>query len=186
MYGSDATGSEEVATQPTSFYGVTKLAAEQLALASYRQSGFPACSFRLFSVYGPRERPDKLYPRLIRAILTDQSFPFFEGSEHHLRSYTHVADIVEGLVRSLSMLERCHGEIFNLGTEEAITTGDAIRIVEGIVGKTAKIDRQPRRAGDQMRTHANVGKAQSLLGYQPRTTAQDGLVQTVAWYREQL
>lgn len=186
VYGSDATGSEEAAPQPTSFYGVTKLAAEQLALASHRESGFPACSFRLFSVYGPRERPDKLYPRLIHAILTDQSFPFFEGSEHHLRSYTYVADIVEGLIRPLSMLERCQGEIFNLGNEHAITTGEAIRIVEGIVGKTALIDRQPRRVGDQARTHANIAKARRLLDYQPMTTAQDGLAQTVAWYREQL
>ena len=186
IYGSDATGSEDVVPQPTSYYGVTKLAAEQLVLAAHREHGFPACSFRLFSVYGPRERPDKLYPRLIRALLNDETFPLFEGSEHHLRSYTYVADIVEGLVRPLTDLERCQGEIINLGTESAITTGEAIRIVETIVGRSVRIERQPRRAGDQTRTQANIGKARRLLDYHPTTTPQAGLAQTVAWYRQQL
>lgn len=186
IYGTDATGSEEAVPQPTSYYGVTKLAAEQLVLAAHRDRGFPACSFRLFSVYGPRERPDKLYPRLIQAILTDQSFPLYEGSEDHLRSYTYVGDIVEGLVQPLTMLDRCHGEIFNLGTQSAITTREGIRIVETIVGRSARTDKQPRRPGDQTRTQANIAKARRLLNYEPTTTPQEGLSQTVAWYREQL
>src|SRR5262245_16158939 len=115
VYGADATGDEETAPRPTSHYGVTKLAAEQLALAYQRDKGFPACSFRLFSVYGPRERLDKLYPTLIRALLTDQPFPLFEGADQHLRSYTYVGDIVDGLIAPLEAFERCIGEIFNLG-----------------------------------------------------------------------
>ncbi|HET9224295.1 MAG TPA: NAD-dependent epimerase/dehydratase family protein [Roseiflexaceae bacterium] len=186
VYGADATGDEETAPRPTSYYGVTKLAAEQLALAYQRDKGFPACSFRLFSVYGPRERPDKLYPTLIRALLTDQPFPLFEGAERHLRSYTYVGDIVDGLVASLSAFERCVGEIFNLGTDTAITTAEGIRIVEELVGKPARIARQPRRAGDQSRTHANIAKARRVLGYNPPTTPREGLVQTVAWYRDHL
>jgi nucleoside-diphosphate-sugar epimerase len=110
----------------------------------------------------------------------------YEGSEHHLRSYTYVADIVEGLVRSLTHLERCQGEIINLGTESAITTGEAIRIVETIVGRSVRIERHPRRAGDQTRTQANIAKARRLLDYHPTTAPQAGLAQTVAWYRQQL
>jgi UDP-glucuronate 4-epimerase len=186
VYGADATGDEETAPRPTSYYGVTKLAAEQLALAYQRDGGFPACSFRLFSVYGPRERPDKLYPTLIRAILTDQPFPLYEGSERHLRSYTYVGDIVDGLIAPPSMIDRCAGEIFNLGTEMAITTGEGIRLVEEIVGRPARIERRPRRAGDQIRTQANIAKARRVLGYAPATTPRQGLEQTVAWYREHL
>jgi nucleoside-diphosphate-sugar epimerase len=186
VYGSDATGDEATAPQPTSYYGVTKLAAEQLALAYQRDKGFPACSFRLFSVYGPRERPDKLYPTLIRSLLTDQPFPLFEGAEQHLRSYTYVGDIVDGLLLSLTAFERCVGEIFNLGTDTAITTVEGIRIVDELIGKPARIARQPRRAGDQSRTHANIGKARRILGYNPLTTPREGLAQTVAWYREHL
>ena len=88
VYGVDATGDEESEPRPTSHYGVTKLAAEQLVLALARDEGFPGSSLRLFSVYGPREQPEKLYPRLIGAILEGRPFPLFEGSERHLRSYT--------------------------------------------------------------------------------------------------
>lgn len=186
VYGADATGDEETAPRPTSYYGVTKLAAEQLVLAAQRERGFPACSFRLFSVYGPRERPDKLYPRLIRAILKDEPFPLYEGSEHHLRSYTYVGDIVNGLILPLAEPARCHGEIFNLGTESAITTGEAIRTVEGLIGRAVRAERQPRRAGDQTRTQANITKARRVLGFEPATTPAAGLTQTVAWYRTHL
>ena len=186
VYGADATGDEETAPRPTSHYGVTKLAAEQLALAYQRDKGFPACSFRLFSVYGPRERPDKLSPTLIRALLTDQQFPLFEGAEQHQRSYTSVGDIVDGLIAPLTAFERCIGEIFNLGADTAITTAEGIRIVEELIGKSARIALQPRRAGDQTRTHANIAKARRVLGYSPSTTPREGLVQTVAWYREHL
>jgi nucleoside-diphosphate-sugar epimerase len=186
VYGADATGDEETAPRPTSYYGVTKLAAEQLALAYQREQGLPACSFRLFSVYGPRERPDKLYPTLIRALLADQPFPLYQGSEQHLRSYTYVGDIVDGLIAPLSMFDRCVGEIFNLGMDTPISTGEGIRIVEDLVGRPAQIARQPRRAGDQTRTEANIAKARRVLGYNPSTTPQAGLAQTVAWYRDQL
>ncbi|MCX7047349.1 MAG: NAD-dependent epimerase/dehydratase family protein, partial [Candidatus Sumerlaeota bacterium] len=90
VYGFHATDSEETAPKPTSFYGVTKLAAEQLALAYHRDKGLPACSLRLFSVYGERERPEKLYPKLIRSILENAPFPLYEGSEKHSRSFTYV------------------------------------------------------------------------------------------------
>jgi nucleoside-diphosphate-sugar epimerase len=73
----------------------------KLILAATREEGFPACSVRLFSVYGPRERPEKLYPRLIACILDDKAFPLYKGSEAHLRSYTYVGDIVDGLVSLL-------------------------------------------------------------------------------------
>lgn len=186
VYGFDATGDERAEPKPTSYYGVTKLAAEQLVLAYARDRGLPACSLRLFSVYGPRERPDKLYPRLIHAILADEPFPLFAGSEHHRRSYTYVGDIVAGLIAVLPNLDRCIGEIFNLGTDTAITTGEGIRVVEEILGKPAKLARQPKRAGDQLHTHANIAKARRILGYNPTVTPREGLQHEVAWYREQI
>jgi UDP-glucuronate 4-epimerase len=182
IYGADATGDETAEPKPTSYYGVTKLAAEQLALAYTRDQGFPACSLRLFSVYGPRERPEKLYPKLIRCILEDRDFPLFEGSEHHRRSYTYVGDILDGLIAVLDNWDKCIGEIFNIGTDVSITTAEGIRTVEEIIGKQARIARKPRRPGDQLRTHANIGKARRLLGYDPTTTAREGLAREVEWY----
>jgi nucleoside-diphosphate-sugar epimerase len=163
---------------------VTKLAAEQLVLAMARDRGFPACSLRLFSVYGPRERPEKLYPRLIAAILADKEFPLFEGSASHVRSFTYVDDVVDGLVAAMERFDACAGEILNIGSDRSITTGEGIRIVEEIIGSTARIAIKPPRPGDQLRTHANIAKARRLLDYEPATAPREGLAREVAWYRD--
>jgi UDP-glucuronate 4-epimerase len=184
VYGADATGDELAEPRPTSYYGVTKLAAEQLVLAFTRDQGFPACSLRLFSVYGPRERPEKLYPKLIASILEGREFPLYEGSAEHLRSYTYVGDIIDGMVAVLHNLDRCIGEILNIGTDVVFTTAEGIRIVEEIIGRPAEISVKPRRPGDQLRTHANIDKARSLLGYNPITALREGLKKEVEWYRQ--
>ncbi len=186
VYGAYATGSEASEPKPTSYYGVTKLAAEQLVLAYQRERDLPACSLRLFSVYGPRERPEKLYFRLIKSILEDEPFPLYEGSEDHLRSYTYVADAVDGLVAVLDHWDRCVGEIFNIGSDSTITTGEGIRIVQEIIGKPVQIERKPKRPGDQVATHADITKARKVLGYEPTTEPEGGLKKQVAWYRKKV
>jgi nucleoside-diphosphate-sugar epimerase len=186
VYGAFATESETAEPKPTSDYGVTKLAAEQLALSYQRTQGLPACSLRLFSVYGPRERPEKLYSKLIRAILEDRTFPLYEGSEDHVRSYTYVGDAVDGLIAALHNLDRCIGEIFNIGTDATITTGEGMRIIEEIIGKRARIERKPKRPGDQLQTQANIDKARRVLGYNPTTTPKEGLEKQVEWYKQSI
>jgi nucleoside-diphosphate-sugar epimerase len=184
VYGADASGSETTEPRPTSTYGVTKLAAEQLVMAAARDAGFPGCSFRLFSVYGPRERPDKLIPILIRALLEGKPLPLFEGSEHHRRSYTYVGDIVDGLMTAVGREAACRGQIFNLGNDREISTGEIIRLAEEIIGREVQIERKPRRAGDQLRTHANIGKAKAHLDYTPRIEPREGLRRTVEWFEK--
>lgn len=182
VYGAHATDDEETAPKPTSYYGVTKLAAEQLVLAYHREKKLPACSLRLFSVYGPRERPEKLYPKLIQAIAAQTPFPLFEGSEKHSRSFTYVDDIVDGFLAILDHLDVANGEIFNIGSDIEITTGEGMAIVESIMGKKAIIKKTPPRPGDQLRTHATIDKARRLLGYAPRITPHDGLRAEVQWF----
>jgi nucleoside-diphosphate-sugar epimerase len=183
VYGAHATDPEDAPPKPTSYYGVTKLAAEQLVLAYHRDKGLPACSLRLFSVYGERERPEKLYPKLIRSILENREFPVYEGSEQHRRSYTYVGDIVEGLLSALNHLDTVNGEIFNIGSDTQITTGEGIRIVEEILGRPARKVYRPRRSGDQLNTHANIEKARRVLGYDPKTRPREGLQAEVEWMK---
>lgn len=181
VYGANAVGDETTEPRPISYYGVTKLAAEQLALAAWRSGGLPTCSFRLYSVYGPRERPDKLFPTLIRSILFDETLSLFDGSDSHVRSYTYIEDIVTGLILALDHLTDCTGEIYNLGNDNCITTRQAIDIVEATLGRRARIEHRPTRSGDQTKTHANIDKARRVLGYEPRTPPSVGLAHTVAW-----
>ena len=181
------------------------MAAEQLILTYQREEKFPACSIRLFSVYGERERPDKLYPKVIDSILNERPFLFYLGSEKHLRSFTYVGDIVDGLVLVLKNYKKCEGEIINLGLDTATKVEDCLRIIEDYLGKKAIYDLKPPRSGDQLETRANIEKARAILGYNvpniqgsavrlggraslynPTTRPEVGLKKEVDWFRDKI
>ena len=184
VYGIHATSTEVEAPKPVSDYGVTKLAAEQLIMAAQRSGKINACSLRLFSVYGPRERPEKLYTKLIKSIVKNTSFPLFKGSENHERSFTYVGDIVDGLVAILKTDDLCNGQIINLGTDTVHTTGEGIAIIEDILNTKANLKVVDKRPGDQLKTSATIDLAKKLLQYDPKTTLQKGLQAQVDWYLE--
>lgn len=183
IYGLEATFTEDVAPKPASHYGVTKLAAEQMVLQKSREKMFKACSLRLYSVIGPRERPEKMYTKLIDLGLKGEAFPLFDGSEKHLRSFTYVGDIVDGVVSVIGNEQKVDGEIINIGTEVEHTTQEGIEAVEQVLGTSIKIDVIPKRAGDQLRTKANIDKARALLGYNPKTTLLEAVRQQVEWFK---
>ncbi|MGI6680334.1 MAG: NAD-dependent epimerase/dehydratase family protein [Bdellovibrionota bacterium] len=182
VYGFYATSSESETPLPVSPYGITKLAAEHLVMSERRNNGFPACSCRLFSVFGKRERPDKLYPKLIKALDNDTKFPLFDGSLEHTRSFTNIEDIVDGLILVLNKWDKAEGEIFNLGTDEQSTTKEGIEIAEKLFNKKLKIDLLPKRLGDQIATHANIKKINDILGYTPKVSLKEGLENMIHWY----
>lgn len=184
VYGLMATGDEDTAPAPASVYGVTKLAAEQLVMSRSRDSGFPAVSMRLFSVYGERERPEKFVRKLIESILTDKEIPLYEGSSEHVRSYTYVGDAVQGILAPLDNPTAALGEIFNIGTDVTTTTGRVISLVEDLLGKKARILNVPPRSGDQKETAARITKARDLLKYSPVTSIEEGLARQVAWMKK--
>ena len=156
VYGLIANVDENVITKPISFYGSTKLAAEQLVLGLQRLGRLKASSIRLYSVYGPRERPEKLYTKLIENLYNDEPFPLFEGSTKHERSFTYVGDIVDGLASIVGREDLINGEIINLGTDEVHTTQEGIDLVEEIMNKKLIIDHKPSRKGDQEKTSAVI------------------------------
>jgi nucleoside-diphosphate-sugar epimerase len=184
VYGIEATVNETVPPAPVSFYGSTKLAAEQLVLGLQRLNKLHACSIRLYSVYGPRERPEKLYTKLIESLFNGIPFPLFEGSLKHERSFSYVGDIVEGLVAIIGKENVVDGEIINLGTDEVNTTQEGINVVENIMNKRLIVDQKPARKGDQQRTAAVIDKAKKLLSYSPKVSIKQGLVAQVKWYKE--
>lgn len=183
VYGLEAISDENTAPKPASYYGVTKLAAEQLVLQKSREKQVKSCSLRLFSVIGPRERPEKMYTKLIHLGLRGEPFPLYEGSDKHLRSFTYVGDIVDGIVSVIGNEDVLDGEILNLGTEAEYTTQEGIETVEKVIGKSIDINIIPKRPGDQLRTCANIDKARAILNYNPKTTLLEAVQQQVAWYK---
>lgn len=181
VYGLYATKSEADIPEPVSWYGVSKLAAEQLVLAQSRLNKLSACSLRLYSVYGPRERPDKLFTKLISCAINQEAFPLYHGSEKHLRSFTYIDDIVKAMLSVLDHIDKVNNCVINIGNEEERSTQEGIDIVEEIIQKPVPIKHIPPRAGDQLRTCANISLAKELLNYHPSTSLREGLKKQTAW-----
>lgn len=183
VYGRFATGDETAPLAPISPYGITKLAAEHLVQAYAANYGLAATILRLFSVYGPRQRPDMGYNIFIRAILEGQTITV-DGDGTDSRSNTFVRDCAEGLILAFEQPERSAGEVFNIGGGQEVNVIQVLEILQELAGKPAHIVHGPARAGDQRRTVADIGKAQRLLGYAPQTTIVDGLAAQLAWQGE--
>lgn len=180
VYGRFATGDESAPLAPISPYGITKLAAEHLVQAYAANSGLPITILRLFSVYGPRQRPDMGYNIFIRAFLEGGTITV-DGDGTDSRSNTYVRDCVEGLILAFEQRDRSAGEIFNIGGGQEVNVNQVLDILRELTGKDVQIVHGPARAGDQRRTAADIGKARRLLGYAPETTIMDGLAAQLAW-----
>ena len=180
VYGLHAVGDETRELAPVSPYGVTKLAAEQLAFAHLRDSGFPAVVLRYFSVYGPGQRPDMAFRKFINLALHNQPIPLL-GSGEQSRSNTYIDDCVSGTVAALSAGEV--GEVYNLAGGAERTINEALAIIEAEVGTPLTLERHPAARGDQQRTMGDSSKAQRMLGFTNSTTLEEGLARQVEWQK---
>ena len=186
VYGDAALHPTPEATppRPISPYGVTKLACEALVGAGAAR-GLDAVTLRLFTVYGPRQRPDMGYNIFIRSIL-NQELITVDGDGTDSRSNTYVRDCVQGLILAFEQRAASAGEIFNIGGGEEVSVNEVLHMLQELSGQRARITHGPRRPGDQRRTVAAIGKARRLLGYAPATRLIDGLAAQIAWQREQM
>jgi len=179
VYGTEAVGDEDSRLEPSSPYGITKLAAEKLVLAHAASSGLPGTIIRYFSIYGPRQRPDMAYHRFIEAMLDGQPITVF-GDGEQTRSNTYIDDAVAG---TLLALERgVVGGIYNIGGGRTVSLNDAIGLIAGHLGVEPRIQREPARRGDQRHTSADIGRARAVLGYAPTIEPAEGLGRQVAWH----
>ncbi|GMF45979.1 unnamed protein product [Phytophthora fragariaefolia] len=172
---------EDIVDFPVSPYAATKKSCELLAHTYHHLHGMDTIGLRFFTVYGPRGRPDmapfKFMDRIARDVAIDQ---YGDGSSS--RDYTFIDDIVQGVLLSLDRGQGC--EVFNLGRGTPVLLTDFIQIIEGLVGKKAKINILPDQPGDVPRTSADISKAERLLGYKPTTPLEQGLQKTWEWYSE--
>ena len=185
VYGRFATGEEGSPLNPFSPYGVTKLGAEHLCRAYAENFGLPLTILRLFSVYGPRQRPDMAYHIFIQALLDDEPITVY-GDGEQSRSNTFITDCVQGILLAFEKREQSVGEIFDLGGGEVVTLNRVLDILAELTGKSPKITFAQARPGDQRHTVANISKAQRLLGYTPAIPVTTGLKAQVKWQQGQL
>lgn len=168
-------------THPISPYGVSKLAAEHLCALYWTNYRVPTLSLRYFTVFGARQRPDMAFHRLIRAVLEEKGFPLY-GDGSQTRDFTHVSDVVAATIQALDC--PVSGETVNIAGGARISMREAIAMVEQLTGKPARIEEHPVAQGDMAHTYADISRAQALLGYRPRTTLREGLLDEIAWLRD--
>lgn len=181
VYGKNAAGDETLPLAPASPYGVTKLAAENLALAHWRDSGFPTAILRYFSVYGPGQRPDMAYRKFISKALAGETISLY-GTGEQTRSNTYIDDCVAGTIAALTKSDS--GEIYNISGGQERSINEALAIIESHVDAPLMIERFPAARGDQERTKGDTTKAQEALGFSHTVGLEEGLARQVAWQRE--
>ena len=179
VYGLEAVGDEDHALEPSSPYGITKLAAEKLVLAHVALHGLPATIIRYFSIYGPRQRPDMAYHKFIEAMLDGRTITVY-GDGEQTRSNTFIDDAVSGTM--LALERGAVGGIYNIGGGRTISLIDAIGLIAGHLGVEPSIAWEPARPGDQRHTSADISRAKAALGYAPAVEPEEGLGRQVAWH----
>jgi len=181
VYGREAVGDETLPLRPSSPYGVTKLAAEQLVLAYVENHAIPASIVRYFSIYGPRQRPDMGYHLFAEALLDDRPITIY-GDGEQSRSNTHVSDAVRGTIEALD--GAAVGEVYNIGGGASITVNLAIDELARAIGTRPRIVHGPVRPGDQRHTAADTQRAREAFGYVPRVDPVAGLIDQARWHQD--
>lgn len=168
--------------QPISPYAASKLACEALGHVYHHVYGMDIVALRFFTVYGPRQRPDLAIHKFATLMVTGKPIPVF-GDGTTARDYTFIADILDGI---MACTKKQFGfEIINLGESRTVTLSKLIELLEQGLGKKAEIDRQPMQPGDVPITFADISKAKTLLGYEPKVKIEDGIPLFLEWFRKQ-
>ncbi|MEJ5339314.1 MAG: UDP-glucuronic acid decarboxylase family protein [Aquificaceae bacterium] len=167
---------------PRSVYDEAKRFSEALCMAYHREHGLDVRIARIFNTYGPRMRrkDGRVIPTFIEKALKGEPLPVY-GDGSQTRSFCYIDDLVEGLFR-LSTVEGLAGEVVNLGKPEEVSILELARKIVELSGSTSEIEFLPPRPDDPPRRCPDTRKAESLLGWSPRTQLEDGLKKTVSWF----
>ena len=170
---------------PISIYGVTKLSAERFCLLYSKLCNQYVVSLRYHTVYGPRGRPDMAVFTWIDLLFKNKSITVF-GDGNQTRDMTYVDDIVDGTILAAET-DDLDGEIINLASGRNVSMKYVLDLLFQLTGTTdSKIEYENFRNYEAKDTHANITKANRILGYIPKISIEEGLRQTVEWYKQTL
>jgi nucleoside-diphosphate-sugar epimerase len=163
---------EDALPRPISPYGVTKLACESLARTYAECFGLETVALRYFTVYGPRQRPDMAFARVISALLEGRPF-YVYGTGEQSRDFTYVDDAVTATIAAMEGGPA--GTVYNVGGGSETTLGDAIALCERLAGRRLDVVYEATARGDVRRTAADTSLIRSELGWSPRVSLEKGL-----------
>ncbi len=170
---------ETICPQPVSPYGITKLAAERMCWLYQQNFGVPVTALRYFTVYGPRQRPDMAFHKFFKAAIQNEAISIY-GDGKQTRDFTFVTDAVAANLAAAEVPEAI-GEVFNIGGGSRVVLTDVLATMEKVIGQPIRKNYVERAMGDARHTSADVSKAQSILGYQPQVSLEEGLIKEWEW-----
>lgn len=169
-------------SHPISPYAASKRSGELLAYTYHHLYGMDAACLRLFTVYGPRQRPDLAIHKFAQLALENRPIPLY-GDGKTRRDYTFVADVVRG-IQQLLALPAWGYEIFNLGGGNPVSLLDMVRALEQALDRPLEVQFMPKQPGDVEQTFADTGKARAVFGYQPRVALKEGVALFTQWLKQ--
>jgi dTDP-glucose 4,6-dehydratase len=184
VYGSIDEGSwtEDRPLEPNSPYSASKAGSDLLARAYHRTYGLPVCITRCSNNYGPHQFPEKVIPLFVTNLLDGKKVPLY-GDGLNVRDWLHVDDHCRGI--QLVAEKGRDGEVYNIGGGTELTNLELTRRLLAAVGAGEEmIERVPDRLGHDRRYSVDWTKIRTELGYEPRRSFDEGLAETVRWYRE--
>jgi nucleoside-diphosphate-sugar epimerase len=170
---------EDTPLQPISPYGATKALGEHLCRLYHRNYALATVMLRYFTVYGPRQRPDMAFNKLIRAALENDEIVIY-GDGGQTRDFTFVADAVQGTIDAA--LHGRPGSVYNLGGGSRTSMNEVLDMIAEITGERLNVRRVPAQAGDARDTAADTGLAREQLGFAPSRSLHEGLAEQVDWH----
>ena len=172
---------ERALPRPISPYGVTKLAAEHLCSLYAQIYGVPAVSLRLFTVYGPRQRPDMAIRRFLAAALTGAPVTVY-GDGRQTRDFTYVSNVVDAHV--LAAQAESEERVFNICGGSRISLRELLSMIEDVTGRTLRIEYQDAARGDARDTWGDNALARKGLGFAPKVSLREGIEAEWRWLQE--
>ncbi len=190
IYGAGATlpfSEDQITDQPFSFYGATKKANELMAYSYAHLHQINLTGLRFFTVYGPWGRPDMAPVLFSQAILNQTPLRLFNEGRS-LRDFTYIDDVVNGVLKVLlyppAEAATPPYRVFNLGHNRPVEVRHFLSLLEKLLGQSALIDLCPAQPGDMPTTCASIDRIRAAVGFTPKTTLEEGLLQFVTWYRD--
>jgi len=169
---------KDIVDNPISPYAASKKAGELLCHTYHHLYNFNIFCLRLFTVYGPRQRPDLAIHKFTEKIIKELPIDIY-GKGDTARDYTYVDDIIQGITKSIEKIKGF--EIINLGESRTILLSELIKVLEKTINKKAILNYQPMQAGDVDITYANISKAKALLDYSPNWDFEKGIIEFIKW-----
>ena len=180
---------EGMTPDPISPYAVAKLASERYMISFYRCYGLETVALRYFNIFGPRQDPSSPYSGVLAKFITQMlggQQPTIFGDGEQSRDFTYIDNAVEAnLLACNAPAAQVVGRVFNVATGRRVTLKETFKLLQTLTSYSGSPIYAAERGGDIKHSLADISAAEQHLGYKPKVNFEDGLRQTVAWYRSQ-